>query len=877
MPVSPGPRNVRHAELERTVFEFSRSAEYFDLKELQAMTGQPASRLPGVLMKEVLDNALDASEQAKVAPRLDVRVSFGGRRVRLSVRDNGGGIAPETVRSIIDLRTRTSDKAAYRSPTRGAMGNAFKTVIGIPYALGCRAPVVVQARSRRHVIRVSRNLAGEAAVGLEEKEGRARRGTAVSLRLPRRACAGLHPLLWARRFALFNPHASVRIRVSGLRRKRGNSPPVEIRKTYRPTVAFPDGWRKFLPTDLTSPWWYDDEALGRLVGLHNASAKSGGKDLTLRDFVRQFRGLSGTAKAKAVCGGFPGVQRLSDLEARPEVIPVLLEAMRRQCRPPDHGVLGAVGEGHLRACIDRWHGVNRWWYKSVKGEADGVPFVVEAAVAVVRRGRGRLHHGVNFSPAFDDPFAGSVLAGPEFSTYGASGFLSRAHADPGDRERKAATVAVVHLICPALQFLDKGKTRLGDPPLAMTAAVARALWAVSRKLWGEEERRRKDAARQKRADRESERQQRVAELSLKAAVFRTLPGSVEKASGGAFQVSAHTVYYVVRSDIQPLTSRELSSDYFEQTLLPDYQREHGKILLPDGREAIYYEPRGTLIEPHTGRELPLGTREVRAYQFPPWVYDKILFVEKQGLWPTLKAARLAEQYDMAIVAGEGFATEACRDLLATADKGRSYQVFVLHDADPYGYNIARTLRGETRRMPRHDIQVTDVGLRLGEALELGLATEYFTRRKALPQGIELTGPEREYFTGEQQTFGRRPTFLARRVELNAFTAPRLVAFIERKLEAAGVRGKVVPPAAVLAEQLRGMIYARVHEAEVARALAEANIDLRVAEAYARLEPEIRRRLRGLGGAVRRVLARDREYPWRVPLELVASKIVASGG
>jgi hypothetical protein len=64
----------------------------------------------------------------------------------LSIKDNGRGIPPVAVQSILDFRTRTSNKAAYRSPTRGLQGNALKTVIGTPYALGSRQPLVIEAK-----------------------------------------------------------------------------------------------------------------------------------------------------------------------------------------------------------------------------------------------------------------------------------------------------------------------------------------------------------------------------------------------------------------------------------------------------------------------------------------------------------------------------------------------------------------------------------------------------------------------------------------------------------------------------------------------------------------------------------------------------------
>src|SRR5918993_1234754 len=120
-------------KLQRTSFESSRAGEYFDARELQTQTGQPVSNF------------------AAVAPEVSIEVhEEDGDSIRLAVSDNGPGIPPETVRKILNFNTRTSDKAAYRSPTRGAQGNALKTVIGIPHALGCQEPVVIEAQGMRH-------------------------------------------------------------------------------------------------------------------------------------------------------------------------------------------------------------------------------------------------------------------------------------------------------------------------------------------------------------------------------------------------------------------------------------------------------------------------------------------------------------------------------------------------------------------------------------------------------------------------------------------------------------------------------------------------------------------------------------------------------
>jgi hypothetical protein len=320
--------------------------------------------------------------------------------------------------------------------------------------------------------------------------------------------------------------------------------------------------------------------------------------------------------------------------------------------------------------------------------------------------------------------------------------------------------------------------------------IAAALKAATKDLAKEKKQRERDAARARRraVALRSER-----ETTLKEAVFEVLEQAVAAATGnGAYMVSARTLYYQVRPLVQEHTDKELEYGYFSQTLLTEYRDAYGPI------SGLYYDPRGVLKEPHSGAVVKLGTREVAGYQLPEWTFDKILYVEKKGLEPIFDTARFAERYDMAIAYGEGYAVEACRELLARAEGG-DYTILVLHDADPYGYEIARTLGEATRRMPDHEIEVVDLGLSVADAIERGLAAETFTRRKALSWQLRsrLTATEREWFGGSP---AGRNSWICQRVELNAFTAPDLVAYVEAGLEAAGATGKVVPPAEVLAEQ-----------------------------------------------------------------------------
>ncbi len=76
-------------KLERTTFESSRAGEYFDARELQAQTGQRRYEFATVVLKELVDNALDAAETVGITPEVNIEVSIGGSSIDITVADNG--------------------------------------------------------------------------------------------------------------------------------------------------------------------------------------------------------------------------------------------------------------------------------------------------------------------------------------------------------------------------------------------------------------------------------------------------------------------------------------------------------------------------------------------------------------------------------------------------------------------------------------------------------------------------------------------------------------------------------------------------------------------------------------------------------------------
>lgn len=61
--------------LDRTHFQIFRSAEYLNVWELEAQTGQPASTLGEVVLKGLIDNALDACKSAGIDPVIHIGIA----------------------------------------------------------------------------------------------------------------------------------------------------------------------------------------------------------------------------------------------------------------------------------------------------------------------------------------------------------------------------------------------------------------------------------------------------------------------------------------------------------------------------------------------------------------------------------------------------------------------------------------------------------------------------------------------------------------------------------------------------------------------------------------------------------------------------------
>jgi hypothetical protein len=481
--------------------------------------------------------------------------------------------------------------------------------------------------------------------------------------------------------------------------------------------------------------------------------------------------LSSTKTAKRLATSY---KRTVDIVSDKAAVNALYEAMKAACKPMLPKSLGAIGAEGLLSTLNH---KGQYWYKQAAILHDGKPYLFEILIAQTP-GAGDCGFMINHAMVFGDFLSGFSFVNFTDDTqgFGINGLLY--FIDP-----KNITV-IAHMMGVGLVFKDYGKGQL-DLPRTVIAEIRSKIELAGKTLEKSYKARIRNHNAWQRHQKELEK---TATWKRKDAVLELLPEAIALATDcGTLPCNVRGLYYKVRPLLQGYTDEELGYNYFSQALWPAYCRSNGKNPL------IYNDSRGILVEPHSDGTFQLGTFDVRDYVIPDYHYNKILFIEKKGLLQIFIAANLHKRYDMALIGSEGYATEAIRVLLDKMQTGENYTIFVLHDADPHGYNISRTLQEATRRMPNHSIDVIDIGLTIGDAVAMRLEPETFKRKKELPADLTLTPQELEYFAGEREDNMWKG---CRRFELNAMGSRELIEYVEKAIDASGAAIKVIPPVSI---------------------------------------------------------------------------------
>jgi hypothetical protein len=559
----------------------------------------------------------------------------------------------------------------------------------------------------------------------------------------------------------------------------------------------------------TSPHWYDLDGFWELC--------QASKDRTIRSLLAErFDGCSEPVAGKIAPAGVLA----RDLE-RADAARILSAAQGR-AKPVRAQRLGHVGNGNLAAMA----------YHRILGEWNPggmrIPLVVEVwADPVDKEGDESFDVFINRTRVATDNIAWVQKDGNS-RTLILHGCSMLAAIKVGRQSFRV----MVNVETPHVQLTSDGKTPdLGPLRDLIEEAVRKVAGKVRRTVRGEKAPCQKDA------------------------VLACLADGVARVSGeGKHRFNPRSLFYAVRDLVKKAFEglREIKWGYFSQ-IITAHEEDLGHDL-----PGIARDNRGVLYHPHTGEEIPLGTLSVERYRRPEWTFNKILYSEKESFFEILKDERWPERHDCALLTSKGFASRAARDLLdMLGEADEELHFYCIHDADAAGTMIFQSLQEATRARPKRKVKIINLGLEPREALAMGLEPEPVERKGNHPVARYVTKRWRAWL----QT---------KRVELNKMTTPEFLDWLDRKF--ADQVGKLVPPAAVLADRLENEVRQNLREGITERLLAEAGIDNLIDQAMAERAEQIKIANATIVEDVTEALEESPQEPWTSPIKEIAAEI-----
>lgn len=458
----------------------SLTSEFIHLDGLQRLTNVTAHDWDTYIFKELVDNALDADEaDVNVRnPHVGVTVSYI-ESVRESLRDrslsikvtNKSQFKLDRVYDVFDFGKRASVKNFYSNPTRGAQGNALKTILGIPYALRNyyfadyvpdRIPLSISTGHQHVVVRLGIDelrehvelLVTTTPLDISEEP---QLGTSINVNIGRflqqhpRTLEQLKTM--ARAFIMFNPHANFDFEFIF------TTPTGQYQSETLNSIGELDWHGRYDHRQPTPVHWYSLSKFRQLVyALWRAN--EGRTDFLLRDVIREF----GVATCPAT-QEFSDTTPLAALVGSPESLSRLYQLLRNFAVPSKPIFIGRIGETHFRASSDaavsptKGNPLFFYRYYASSDPLTNQPFTLEVVLFGNKDNKRNVIVGINHTPTYADPFFNKPLTPPGSDEPRRS--LDKL-LDYYELREDTSVTLVVHLIAPNITYENYGKSAISD-------------------------------------------------------------------------------------------------------------------------------------------------------------------------------------------------------------------------------------------------------------------------------------------------------------------------------------------------------------------------------------------------------------------------------
>jgi len=722
-------------------FSFNREFDFVRLDGLRRATGRPPHEWDLYIVKELIDNAMDADEalwrdDPTQFPRLHIRMEYikvpERRSQQLFVQVlNRAAFPVEQIADIFATQWYTSRKAFIKGLTRGALGNALKTLLGIPYALRNRVagdwspelkPLSILCNGKEYLPRyVVDSTAQTIRFKCETKDGKDVEGTVVSIGLDHfeqempRTLAQVE--LLAEQYHLCNPHAEFHWTVE-----------IEGQEWTREYAADPDWANKFrgiAPVQWYSPTAFQD-LLGALYRKQCGDDKAG--NLPVEAVCRCFAGFDGKVAAtsqdqspiETIIEAF-GQDSLTATDIEGPEATKLYQVLCHHSSRFNSTRLGCIGPEHVRAVLSRalpLDGDVLYEIATDAGDDPSVPFVIEAAVARLKDGKRQIWTAINFAPTYGDPFLRRWLRAPiqpDEPVLGLRGLL-----DIYGLHDDTSVALFLHLICPNVEHSEFSKSEINHLPFKQVLGdlLDRLLTALRRA-------------------REDE------ELRLEQAVFRELDAIL-----GALGPDERFVFGQLLEKLRARLSQDPALSAWLETpdaldrlraYITSYQDRKPVLIHHMARTAA-----GMLSIPlHPDRHFSVLAEHVSRELLAQHHVNKVLYVQVRELEPVVIENGWLCRMDMALLRNPPN-PDGLQDALVQCAVGSDLPILVLHNADEAGRAVVKQMRTWLEERDMNAARIIDLGLdapgepkdgiqptRLVEMMPGELATWLMTRFEAL--------------------------------------------------------------------------------------------------------------------------------------------------
>ena len=757
--------------------ERERKIDYFREKSLDAIIHMPSYRWEDVIIKELIDNSLDELDLKNDGKRI---INITAEYDRFAISDNGRGFSEELLDRIYDFDKYVSSKL-YRGISRGMLGNALMTIIGICYLRKYQL-YFVTANGKKIIY------------------------------VPNRAKIDMGILENAFEKAIEDTDWQKGIYIFGEWKRRPSVRVDEFLHLYRivnPDVAFTLNGDEYPPykmdlrkfKDTHSIHWYDLQSFVELV----TNYKDKHPNITTKKLVADLFNAHNPLSDYNIPKYIGKIKLDEDWHV---ILENLYNSLKKDLKIVSPEFLNKYAIG--RKMAKSIYGENLLKYNCEQGtyEKDGaqIPFFIEA-VLVAMEGENSIATAINNTVAYDScplnfdvdnlTFDRKFLDHkPPWYCSSLKDLINETKFREGNGHK-----LLIQLITPYLEFYDQSKAKVNVEKMkeaiikVIQPAVIYALKAM------------KKASRSEISNQSGVGKKKRSKISLMHEY--AMEGAREATGDWEYSTTARQVFYAVRRLIitnHDITLNNADSDRFTQDVLTELFEDH-----PDLENKISFEQRGVYVDPEDG-EMPISTQNVNnlldrvnnitecklsvnAGEYSPCSLmidypielgtSAVLFIEKQGFKEALEKSGIADELGLKLILSQGYSTRNIKRIIE-GFRSRGVEVYVLHDYDFDGINIKnRIIEGsKTYKKP---LDVIDIGLSYGDIVEYKklIDAETYESKKSYARIFEsMSKEEQDFLWPERKTKkdkNGKTIYIYRRVELNAFTMPELLSLIRSKI------------------------------------------------------------------------------------------------